>query len=157
MPQGRARADIISHSHVHSLAGALLHPTWKFCRSRGEPLLPCTFFWGQWTTGSLFCSNKWQKHRRASPTAQTRSQPLPVLGLLISQWPGPVTWLNSRPRGLVHSTSQEITAAVWIHCSIVGCRIGTQNPIKHTFTPPPPTHTHHAEVSNLLLKHQEWG
>ena len=89
-------------------------------RSRREPLLPCTFFWGQWTTGSLFCSNKWQKHRRASPTTQTHSQPLPVSSLLISHWPRPVTWLNSRPRGLVRSTSQEITATVWIYCSRVG-------------------------------------
>ena len=91
-------------------------------QSRREPLLPCSFFRGQWTTGGLFCSNKWQKHRRASPTAQTRSQPLPVLSLLIPHWPRPVTWLNSRPRGLVRSTSQEITAAVWISCSTVGVK-----------------------------------
>lgn len=99
-----------SASHVEVL---------QSCR---EPLLPCSFFRGQWTTGGLFCSNKWQKHRRASPTAQTRSQPLPVLSLLIPHWPRPVTWLNSRPRGLVRSTSQEITAAVWIYCSTVGVK-----------------------------------
>lgn len=89
----------------------VLHGSSSQCR---EPLLPCTFFrpMDYWRFILLKQMAKAQKGKPCR--SNTVSQPLPVSSLLISHWPRPVTWLNSRPRGLVRSISQEITAAVWI-------------------------------------------
>lgn len=148
LPQWHVAIDM-HFSLIHMSAAWLeqLCPKWKICRSPRVAQIPVFHFSGaSGLPEVLFHLRRWQKHKKASPTAQAHSRPVHVSSLLMSHWPKP----SSRSKG------EGCSNHLHLECEYIhyygGWRTGTRIQLNTlSFSPT------QCWGFKLIMKHQEGG